>query len=99
MFARVMKTGLKKPTMDAAIREWAGHIAPFKGVGLDRAYMLVNRDTGAYLSITLWESEDAQKRNAGSDDQVKSRDDVTRKYFTAKPQAFTFEVAPIVGDD
>jgi hypothetical protein len=57
MFARVMSTNLKKETIDEAIGEWRTHIEPFKATGLEKAYMFVDRATGKYLSITIWESE------------------------------------------
>ena len=96
MYARVMSTDLKKDSMNEAIAEWAEHIRPFKSTGLQRAYMLVDRETGRYLSITLWESEDAQRSNVASDGQAKGRDAMTKKYFTHPPTPSTFEVVSIV---
>lgn len=96
MFARVMSTDLEMETMEEAIAEWAQHIRPYKQTGLERAYMLVDRATGRYLSITLWESEDAQKQNASSPKQASGRDTMTAKYFTEPPRASTFEVVSIV---
>lgn len=96
MFARVMSTDLKKETMEEAIVEWAEHIRPYKDTGLERAYMLVDRATGRYLSITLWESEEAQRRNASSAKQASGRDTMTRKYFTEPPEPSTFEVVSVI---
>lgn len=96
MYARVMSTDLKKDSMDEAITEWTQHIRPFKDTGLQRAYMLVDRETGRYLSITLWESEEAQRRNVASAGQAQGREAMTRKYFTHPPTPSTFEVVSIV---
>ncbi|MFO0997850.1 MAG: hypothetical protein U1F33_14315 [Alphaproteobacteria bacterium] len=96
MFARVMSTDVKKETIDEAAAEWHTHIAPFKKTGLKKAYMLVDRATGRYLSITLWESEEAQKKNVSSAGQTQGREAMTKKYFTAPPTPSTFEVVSIV---
>jgi heme-degrading monooxygenase HmoA len=96
MFARVMSTTLKKATIDEAAAEWRTHIAPFKATGLDKAYMLVDRATGKYLSITIWESEAAQKSNAVSSGQTAGRQAMTEKYFEAPPTPSTFEVVSVV---
>lgn len=95
-FARVMRAKLKKATIDEAAREWYTHIKPFKGTGLERAYMLVNRETGEYLSITMWESEAAQTPNVASPGQAAGRDAMTKKYFEAAPTPATFEIVGVV---
>jgi heme-degrading monooxygenase HmoA len=96
MYARVMSTDLKKDTIDQAIKEWVQHIQPFKEEGLEQAFMLVDKETGRYLSITIWESEAAQRRNAESAGQSRGRDAMTRKYFSRPPTASSFEVAAVV---
>jgi heme-degrading monooxygenase HmoA len=96
MFARVMKTDLIKATIDEAAAEWKRHIEPFKGSGMHKAYMLVDRATGRYLSITIWESEAAQRKNAASPGQTAGRNAMTEKYFTAPPEPATFEVVAAV---
>jgi heme-degrading monooxygenase HmoA len=96
MFARVMSTELKKASIDEACREWRSHIAPFKAEGMRRAYMLVDRATGKYLSITLWEDEAAQQRNAISAGQTAGRQAMTDKYFLAPPTPTSFEVVEVI---
>ena len=96
MYARVMSTTLKKATIDEAAAEWRTHIEPFKKTGLEKAYMLVDRATGKYLSITIWESEAAQKKNAGSPEQAAGRQAMTAKYFESPPTPSGFEVLEIV---
>src|ERR1700676_4356981 len=70
-FARVMSTNLKRQTIDEAVAEWRTNIEPFKANGMSKAYMFVDRNTGKYLSITIWQSEDALERNSMSAGQTK----------------------------
>ena len=95
-FARVMSTGIKKEVMDEAIAEWRVHLAPYRKSGMEKAIMLVDRATGQYLSVTIWESEDAQKNNVSSPDQTRGREAMTKKYFTSPPVPSTFEVAAVI---
>jgi len=96
MFARVMSTTLKKSMIDEAAAEWVTHIEPFKKEGLKQAFMLVDRNSGQYLSITIWESEEAQHRNASSAGQTKGRQAMTDKYFEQPPTPSKFEVIALV---
>ena len=96
MYARVMSTNLKKDLIDEAAAEWKTHIEPFKGSGMERAYMLVDRATGKYLSITIWESEAKQKANATSPGQVAGRSVMTDKYFEAAPTPGGYEIVAVV---
>ena len=94
--ARVMSTGIKKDLMDEAIAEWRVHLEPYKKVGMQKAIMLVNRETGEYLSISVWESAEAQAKNVSSPAQTAGREAMTKKYFTGPPKPSTFEVAVII---
>jgi len=96
MFARVMSTTLKKALIDEAAAEWVTHIAPFKREGLKQAFMLADRRTGNYLSITIWESEEVQQRNASSAGQAKGRQAMTDKYFEQPPAPSNFEVVAVI---
>ncbi len=96
MFARVMSTNLKKDLIDEAAAEWKTHIAPFKATGMERAYMLVDRASGKYLSITIWETEDAQRANATSPGQISGRSAMTEKYFEEAPTPGGFEIVAVV---
>jgi heme-degrading monooxygenase HmoA len=58
--------------------------------------MVVNRETGDYLSITIWESRQAQETNAVSNEQASSRDTMTKKYFDGAPIPATYELLSIV---
>jgi hypothetical protein len=96
MFARVMSTTLKKGLIDEAAAEWRTHIEPFKTGGMERAYMLIDRATGKYMSITIWESEVAQRTNAISAGQVAGRSAMTEKYFEAPPTPSGYEIVAVV---
>ncbi len=96
MYARVMSTDLKKATIDEAGKEWRRHIEPYKKTGMKKAYMLVDRETGKYLSITIWESEAAQKKNAVSPEQTAGRQAMTAKYFEAPPTPAGYEVLEVI---
>jgi heme-degrading monooxygenase HmoA len=95
-FARVMSTNLKRQSIDEAIAEWRTHIEPFKANGMSKAYMFVDRATGKYLSITIWQSEVALERNSISAGQTKGRRAMTEKYFESPPTPSTFEVVDII---
>jgi hypothetical protein len=96
MFARVMSTNLKKDLINEAAAEWRTHIEPFKGSGMERAYMLVDRATGKYLSITIWESEALQQANAISPGQVAGRSAMTEKYFEAAPTPGGYDIVAVI---
>jgi hypothetical protein len=91
-----MQTKIKSGLVDAAAAEWRTHIEPFKKTGLEKAFMVVNRETGEYLSITIWESRQAQEDNAVSNEQVSSRDAMTKKYFVSPPTPATYELVSMV---
>lgn len=96
MHARVMSTDLHKATIDEAITEWRTHIEPFKASGMAKAFMLVDRATGKYLSITMWESAEAQAANATSAGQTSGRQAMTDKYFVTPPTPATYEVVQVI---
>jgi heme-degrading monooxygenase HmoA len=96
MFARIMSAELTKDLIDEATAEWRAHITRFKQSGLERAYMLVDRATGKYLSVTIWESEAAQRANATSPGQIAGRRAMTEKYFSGPPQAAGYEFIALV---
>ena len=63
MYARVMTSTPKPGSAETAIAEWPQHIGAFKGKGLVAGYLFFDRAANQFLSITIWESEEAQKRN------------------------------------
>jgi heme-degrading monooxygenase HmoA len=66
MYARVMTSSPKLGSAETAIAEWPQHISAFKGKGLVAVYLFFDRSANQFLSITIWKSEEAQKRNATS---------------------------------
>ncbi len=95
MYARIMTATTKPGSMDAAIKEWPHHIRAFKGKGLIVGYLLVNRAQNQVRAITIWESEEAQKRNSTSPEQVSGRAQFA-KHMLAPPEPGVFEVAGVV---
>ncbi len=80
---------------ETAIAEWPQHIGAFKGKGLVAGYLFFDRAANQFLSITIWESEEAQKRNATSPEQIHGRAEFM-KHLTGAPVPSTYEVAAVV---
>jgi heme-degrading monooxygenase HmoA len=95
MYARVMTSSPKPGTAETAIAEWPQHIGAFKGKGLVAGYLFFDRTANQFLSITIWESEEAQKRNATSAEQIHGRAEFM-KHLTGAPVPSTYEVAAVV---
>jgi heme-degrading monooxygenase HmoA len=95
MYARVMTSSPKPGSAETAIAEWPQHIGAFKGKGLIAGYLFFDRAANQFLSITIWESEEAQKRNATSPEQVHGRAEFM-KHLTSAPVPSTYEVAAVV---
>ena len=95
MYARVMTSSPKPGSVETAIAEWPQHISAFKGKGLVAVYLFFDRSANQFLSITIWESEEAQKRNATSPEQIRGRAEFM-KHLTAAPFPSTYEVAAVV---
>ena len=95
MYARVMTSSPKAGAAEAAIAEWPHHICAFKGKGLVAGYLFFDRTGNQFLSITIWESEDAQRRNATSPEQIRGRAKFM-KHLTGAPVPSTYEVAAVV---
>jgi heme-degrading monooxygenase HmoA len=95
MFVRIMKSTAKPDSMNTAIEEWPHHIRPFKGKGLIAGYLFADRKKNEFLSVTIWESEEAQIRNSTSPEQVKGRAEFA-KHLTGMPAASVYEVVGTV---
>jgi heme-degrading monooxygenase HmoA len=95
MYARVMTSTPKPGAADTAIAEWPQHISAFKGNGLVAGYLFFDRAANQFLSITVWESEEAQKRNAISPEQIHGRAEFM-KHLTGMPVPSTYEVAAVI---
>ena len=95
MYARVMTSSPKPGAAETAIAEWPQHIGAFKGKGLVAGYLFFDRAANQFLSITIWESEEAQKRNATSPEQIHGRAEFM-KHLTGAPIPSNYEVAAVV---
>lgn len=95
MFARVMTSTPKPGSIDAAVAEWPHHIGAFKGKGLIAGYLFLDRAANQFLSITVWESEEAQQVNSMSPEQVTGRAEFS-KHLVATPVPSTFEVVATI---
>jgi heme-degrading monooxygenase HmoA len=95
MYARVMTSSPKPGCAAAAIAEWPQHISAFKGKGLVAGYLFLDRSHNQFLSITIWESEEAQRRNATSPEQIHGRAQFML-HLTGAPVPSTYEVAAVV---
>jgi heme-degrading monooxygenase HmoA len=95
MFARVMTSTVKPEAIEAAVAEWPHHIGAFKGKGLIAGYLFLDREARQFLSITVWESEEAQRRNASSPEQAHGRAEFS-KHLTSPPVPSTYAVVATV---
>jgi len=95
MHARVMTSEPKPGSAEAAIAEWPRHIGAFKGKGLAAGYLFFDRAANRFLSITIWETEEAQRRNATSLEQIHGRAQFM-KHLTGAPIPSEYEVAGVV---
>jgi len=90
-----MTSSPKPGSAAAAIAEWPQHIGAFKGKGLVAGYLFFDASHNQFLSITIWESEEAQRRNATSPEQVHGRAQFML-HLTGAPMPSTYEVAAVV---
>lgn len=91
MHARVVTTAVAPDKVDAVIRLWMGSVAPSarQQPGFRNARLLVDRDSGAVLSMGIWETE-ADFQNS----VVWNREQVAQfaELFTAAPQVAHYEL-------
>jgi hypothetical protein len=95
MYARIMTSVPRPESVELAIAEWPQHIRAFKGKGLITGYLFVDRAANQFLSITIWESKEAQVRNATSPEQSRGRAEFM-KHLTGAPVPSTYEVAAVI---
>ena len=95
MFARVMTSTVKPQAIELAVAEWP---SLHSVIQRERAYrwLSVPRPLGLrFLSITVWESEEAQRRNSISPEQVHGRAEFS-KHLTGSPVPSTYDVVATV---
>ena len=95
MYARVMTSTPKAGSIESAVAEWPHHIGAFRGKGLIAGYLFLDRAANKFLSITVWESEEAQRRNSTSPEQITGRAEFS-KHLEATPVPSTYEVVATV---
>ena len=79
---------------DGDLRMAAAHWR-LQGEGAGSGYLFFDRAANQFLSITIWESEEAQKRNATSPEQIHGRAEFM-KHLTGAPIPSNYEVAAVV---
>lgn len=90
MHARVTTIEAEPDRFDDGIRLYRESGAEISGQqGFQEAVLLVNRDTGNGMSITLWESEDALNESVGTFQRVSQR---VGEALRGEPRRQTYEV-------
>ena len=74
MFARVAMLEGRPEQLEAGIRDYREHVVPEarKLAGFKGAYLLVDRKTGKNISITLWETEKAERDSAEAANKLRA---------------------------
>jgi heme-degrading monooxygenase HmoA len=95
MFARVSDVTVPSDNVDAAVQAYRQLVlAPLQGMdGYQRAYLLVDRDSGHALSISLWDSLDAMRGSEEAADRL--RDQVTETAGGGQATVSRYEVVVI----
>lgn len=73
-FARVSMLEGKPEQLEAGIRDYREHVLPEarKLAGFKGAYLLVDRKTGKNISITLWDTEKAERDSAEAANKLRA---------------------------
>jgi heme-degrading monooxygenase HmoA len=74
VYARVSEVTGPSDGIDAGIAQYRDAVLPAVQAmpGFQRAYLLVDRDNGRSLSITVWESEDAMRSSEEAADRMRT---------------------------
>ena len=74
MFARVSQYEAPSEQLEAAVAGFEAATAALEQMeGIERAYLLVNREHGKALTITVWDSEEAMSSSAEKAKQLRSQ--------------------------
>ncbi len=74
MHARVSTYAGPEGSADEAIRAFESVTDPLKGLdGFERAYLLVDRDSGKAITMTLWASDEAAEASAEAAKQMRGQ--------------------------
>ncbi len=93
MVARITSAQVSPERLDDFARWWQDTVGSAKGQieGLQAAYLLADRQSGAVRGVGLWESQEALK---AAEPAIQERLQQASQYFSAPPQ---FETLEIVG--
>ena len=94
MFARVSEVTGAADRIDDGIAEYRNVVIPaLKGMdGFNRAYLLVDRDAGTSLSITVWDSAEAMRASDEAADRLRAQVAGT---MAAQAKASRYEIAVV----
>jgi heme-degrading monooxygenase HmoA len=94
MFARVSEVTGPAERIDDGIAEYRDVVIPaLKGMdGFNRAYLLIDRDGGKSLSITVWDSAEAMRASDEAADRMRAQ--VTGN-MAAQSTASRYEIAVV----
>jgi len=96
MYARVATATLKPGTSDPAGKKWTEYMEMFKDKGLHGGYLVVDSSSWKMISITIWETREAEDNYATSPEQTKGR--AAMSQFFAEPLSVSrYEVIAKVG--
>lgn len=93
MFARVTDITAPADQLDAGIAGFTEQVLPAaRGMqGFVRAYLLVDRESGRALSVTVWETEEAMRASEEAANQLRSS--VTSDMGATTVSVGRFEIA------
>jgi len=94
MFARVSEVTGAADRIDDGIAEYRDVVIPaLKGMdGFNRAYLLVDRDAGTSLSITVWDNAEAMRASDEAADRLRAQVAGT---MAAQAKASRYEIAVV----
>ena len=96
MHARIMHVTMKPERIDDARALWPAATGSFKDKGLHAGYMLViDRDSGKILSVTIWDSMESIRANEDNPD-LKEVMKPFKEFFAADPWSEYAEVGAFV---
>lgn len=75
MYARVTEITGQTDEVDEAIARFRDQVVPGaqSQAGFDRIYLLVDRESGKALSISVWDTEDAMRASDATAQQLRSQ--------------------------
>lgn len=87
MLSRVRTIAVNKKKLRGLKKEWPRYPSTLKGKGLHAGYLIVDRKTGAGISITFWETKRAMLASQ-RDPEFKKAYERLKPYFKEKDLAY-----------